>query len=209
MNSEILNDGSFEYTNIGLLPFSSSSGWYSTTNSKPSVTDSLSPGAHNGNKYLVFSSGFVNANQKLDTLPSTDYRLNYWIKASGSFHNNNFFQVKWNNMVIVHSQLNGSELTAIPSYKEFEFVVTASGSFSILTFETNINPSGFIYLDDVSVRMNIVRNGNFETDNVQEGIENFNIVPNGILPSHSGNFFVRLFASNDKPISQLLYTEPN
>ncbi|MEM3063512.1 MAG: hypothetical protein QW303_08230 [Nitrososphaerota archaeon] len=78
-------------------------------------------------------------------------------------------------------------------YQEFEFVVTASGSSSILTFEALIsNPDSFIFLDDVSVRTSIIRNGNFENGSLpwsSSGSVSFSL---NTFFSHGGDHYALL-----------------
>lgn len=109
MSSEILYDGGFENSSTGALPSSPplssppphllSTGWYSTSSASPIVqSSSSSSSAHSGDKYLQFASGSVNtssASQNLSISSNVDYRLSYWVRTSGSFGANDYFQVLW------------------------------------------------------------------------------------------------------------------
>ncbi|MEM3063414.1 MAG: hypothetical protein QW303_07720, partial [Nitrososphaerota archaeon] len=215
LSCEIINDGGFESTDLGPLPSSSPSGWYSSSKPRP-VVDNQIDNVRNGARCLRFErsldlpNSVVNANQNLSTLPGFDYRLRYWIKTSGSSNVYNFFQVKWNNNPVIHSQLDGNTLQNMTSYREFEFVVTVSSSPTILSFEANLSTNGSIYLDDVSVKLSVVHNGNFETRNFfpwiltgngSVGTEN----SSSLLPAHDG-FYFAFFNDNTSSLEQFLPT---
>jgi hypothetical protein len=109
-----------------------------SSNSYPSVVHSGSYGAFLGDTQLATLS------QTLATIPGENYLLSFWLDntTSGSGQR---FQASWNGSVLYN-------VTNPPafSWTNLQFIVTASGSSTVLQFGAENNPAYF-GLDDVSV----------------------------------------------------------
>lgn len=118
-------------------------GWTVT----PSPFNSVVQGAaHSGQWSAQFgqsgSLGFLS--QTLLTTPGTKYLLSFWLNCNGETVNE--FTASWNGTTLF-AQTN---LLSTGGWSNMQFVVTATGTSTVLTFGFRDDPS-FIEFDDVSV----------------------------------------------------------
>lgn len=105
----------------------------------------IAPNSGNYEAALGTAGAFGYLSQNLTTVPGTSYLLSFWLNHSGEVPDD-VFAVSWNG-----STLLDETNPPAPAWTNIQFVVSATGTSTLLQFGYEASGADYLALDDVSV----------------------------------------------------------
>jgi hypothetical protein len=149
--SDLVQNGGFETGDFTSWTLNGPTTQNAVASSPPQFVHSGNYGAFLGN---VGSLGYIS--QTLTTVPRQSYLISFWLNnpndtVYGSTVTPNQFEVNWNtNPPAVNTIFNQSNISAINTWSNMQFVVKAAATNTVLQFGARNDPVAFA-VDDVSV----------------------------------------------------------